>query len=280
MNCPQCQTANAPGSAFCGNCGARLAVSEPAGSPGAGYGAQGTGTPLGYGAAGGPASYDAPAGYDQPSGYNAPAGYDQPSGYNAPAGYNAGSPAQQGGYPQGQYQRPQGQGGYTPGTTGGSVPPVSFDLNRLTTVDKIVAVGSLIAMISIWLPWYSISWSGDTFQPAGSASLSGTFHGWLWLEFVVALVLIAYLVARAAWGQLPFAMPVAHAPLLIVGTALQLLIVLIAFVDIPYGNLGVGLTWGAFLGLLAALAAAGPVIYPAVRSYLASRNAAGGNRQF
>ena len=95
-------------------------------------------------------------------------------------------------------------------------------------------------------------------------------------------MLIVYLVARAAWDRLPFSLPVAHAPLLIVGTALQLLLMLIAFFDIPSVpssaltsgvNISVGWAWGAFIGLLAALVAAGPVIVPAVRSYLESRNA-------
>jgi hypothetical protein len=54
--------------------------------------------------------------------------------------------------------------------------------------------------------------------------------------------------------------------------------VLIAFIDIPYGNDGVGLDCGAFIALLAALAAAGPVVVPAVRSRLGGRKAAGGPR--
>ena len=136
-------------------------------------------------------------------------------------------------------------------------------------------------MISIWLPWFSISWGSSTFQDAGSASISGTTgHGWLWLEFIVALALLAYLAARAAWDRLPFTMPVGHAPLLIAGTSLQLLLVLIAFIDIPYGSDGVGWTWGAFIALLAALAAAGPVVGPAVRSYLDSRKATGGPHSY
>jgi hypothetical protein len=46
-------------------------------------------------------------------------------------------------------------------------------------VDRIVAGASLVAMISIWLPWYSVS--GDF-----GGSFSGTTgHGWLWLELVV-----------------------------------------------------------------------------------------------
>jgi hypothetical protein len=284
MNCPQCQTANAPGAAFCGNCGAGLSVAEPANAPATGYGPQGTGTPLGYGATSGPASYDAPTGYNAPTGYDAPTGYNAPGGYNAAGGYNnPGTQQQPGGYPQGQYQPPMQGGGYTPGSRGGaSVPPVSFDLNRLTTVDKVVAVSSLIALISIWLPWFTASatYLGQT--DSGSASATTAHGAWMYLEFIVALVLIVYLVARAAWDRLPFSLPVAHAPLLIVGTGLQLLFMLIAFFDIPSvpgGDLGSGVhvsvswSWGAFIGLLAALAAAGPVIVPAVRSYLDSRNA-------
>jgi len=269
MNCPQCQTANAPGAAFCGSCGAGLAVAQPAGAPATGYGPQGTGAPTGYGATSGPASYDAPTGYVPPTGYN-PAGYNAPSGYNAAGGYNnQGAPQQPGGYPQGQYQ-PQAGGGHRQSSTGSSVPPVNFDPNRATTVDKVVAIASFVALISIWLPWVTVS--------AGvySGSASGTAeHGWLWLEFLVALVLIAYLVARVAWDKLPFSMPVAHERVLVVGTALQLLLVLIAFIDLPSGGYGVSVGWGfgAFLGLLAALVAGGPVLVPAVRSYLDSRKA-------
>jgi hypothetical protein len=260
MNCPQCQTANGPGSAFCGNCGAQMTVTQPTVAQPvapAGYPPpQGTGAPLGYGA---------------PS---APTGSDAPQGYNAAGGYNTGTP-QQPGYPQGQYQPPAGGGPRPPRSP--SLPPVNFDHTRLTRVDKIVAGGTFITMISIWLPWFSISWGGSGYQVAGSASISGTTgHGWLWLEFIVALALLAYLGARAAWDRMPFTIPVAHSPLLIAGTSLQLLLVLIAFIDIPYGSDGVGWTWGAFIALLAALAAAGPVVVPAVRSYLERRKATGG----
>jgi hypothetical protein len=266
MNCPQCQTANAPGAAFCGNCGAQLAVAEPANAPASGYGPQGTGTPLGYGATSAPASYDAPTGYNAPGGYN-----------------SAGTPQQPAGYPQGQYQPPAGGGGgYRPASSGSSVPPVNFDLNRLTTVDKVVAVASLVALISIWLPWFSASASYLGQSDSDTASAVTAHGGWMYLEFIVALVLIVYLVARAAWDRLPFSLPVAHAPLLIVGTSLQLLFMLIAFFDVPSVpgaditsgvHISIGWAFGAFIGLLAALAAAGPVVVPAVRSYLESRNA-------
>lgn len=262
MNCPQCQTANGPGSAFCGNCGAQMTVA-PATAP-MGYPPQGTGTPLGYGAP------------SAPTGYDGPQGYSPGNGYNAGNGYNPGP--QQPGYSQGQYQ-PQGGGPRPPRAT--TLPPVNFDHTRLTSVDKIVAGGTFIAMISIWLPWFSISWGSSTFQDAGSASISGTTgHGWLWLEFFVAVALIVYLGSRAAWDELPFTVPLTHARLLILGTSLQLLLVLIAFIDIPYGSDGVGWAWGAFVALLAALAAAGPVVVPAARSYLDSRKGPGGPRSY
>jgi len=202
-------------------------------------------------------------GYNAPGGYGAPGGYNPSGGYNAPGGYNP-----SGGYgPPGQ-PRPAGAG-----------PAFQLDLRRLTRVDQIVAGASLIAMISIWLPWYSVSWGSGAFESQGSASFSGTsMHGWLWLEFVVALALIGYLVLRAGFPESKVSLPIAHAPLLIIGTGVQLLLILIAFFDIPYGNLGMGWGWAAFIGLLAALAAAAPVMVPAARSYLESRNANTGPR--
>ena len=192
--------------------------------------------------------------------FGAPGGFPPADGFPPPGGYNGpGTP-----YPP------------RPATAGTSF---QLDLGRLTRVDQIVAGASLIAMISIWLPWYSVSWGSSVFQSSGSASFSGTgLHGWLWLEFVVALSLIAYLGLRAGLPESRISLPIAHAPLLIVGTGLQLLLILIAFADIPYGNEGMGWGWAAFIGLLAALAAAGPVLVPAARSYLESRNAGTGPR--
>ena len=126
----------------------------------------------------------------------------------APAGY--GGPASQGAPGAPQYQ---------PGQAGpfmqrsSTLPPANFDLSRLTTVDRIIAGATLVTMISLWLPWYTAK---DTVLGITStASISGTGdHGWLWLEFLVALALLAYLTARAAWEQLPFGLPVAHERLL------------------------------------------------------------------
>ena len=196
----------------------------------------------------------------------APVGYAGPSSYDTPA-----AP---------QYQ-PGQSGPFTQRSS--ALPPANFDLSRLTTVDRIIAGATLVTMISIWLPWYSGKYSllGIT----STASVSGTReHGWLWLEFILALVLLGYFAARAAWEQLPFSLPVAHERLLMAATGLQFLLVLIGFFDVPSTNgiAGLSISWdfGAFLALIASIVAAVPVIYPAVRTYLDSRNAAGGAQKY
>jgi hypothetical protein len=324
MNCPQCQTVNGPDAAFCGSCGARLAPAGASGQPpvpgtSPGYNAPGApagyGSPAGYGGPpgnGGPAGYGAPAGNNPPPGYGAPAGSNPPPGYGAPVGNNPppgyGAPAGNNpppgyGAPAGNdappgyvppapgYGPPGGQppGQYQPGQAGpyvqrsSALPAVSFDLNRLTRVDKIVGVATLITMISLWLPWFSATYSALGITSSGSVSGTGV-HGWLWLEFLVALALLAYLTATAAWDRLPFSLPVPHERLLVVATALQFLLVLIGFIAVPStgGAQGVSVSWdfGAFLALIASIAAAAPVLYPAVKSYLDSRNAASGAQRY
>ena len=277
MNCPQCQTMNGPDAAFCANCGGRLAA---AGAP---AGAAAYPPAAGYNPAGAPAAYNAPGGQASP-GYGAPGGYNEtpppynPAGGQAPGGYPPGQ------YSQGEYQQGQySQGQYQPGAPGPSVqrsnssglPPVNFDLTRLTTVDKIVAGATLVTMISLWLPWFSATYLGRT-----GGSISGTSdHGWLWLEFILALVLLVYLAARAAWAQLPFSLPVSHERLLMGATALQFLLILIGFLAVPStdGIQGISISWdfGAFLALIGSIVAAGPVIYPMAKAFLDSRKAAG-----
>src|SRR5215469_6027666 len=92
---------------------------------------------------------------------------------------------------------------YQPGQAGpfvqrsSTLPPANFNLSRLTTVDRIVAGATLVTMISLWLPWFSASFSG--FGSTTTGSISGTgYHGWLWLEFILALALLGYFAARAA----------------------------------------------------------------------------------
>jgi hypothetical protein len=157
-----------------------------------------------------------------------------------------------GDYIMSENTRPDNPGSEPPKPS--SAPPAKFDLSRLTTADRAVGAASLVALISIWLPWY-------TFHGYSASGTSG--HGWLWLEFLVAAVLLAYLTACALWDTLPFTSPAPHPTMLLIGAIVQLGLILIAVIDVPYGNDGVGLGWGAFVALIAALVAVGVLVVPA-----------------
>lgn len=254
MICAQCQTANDHGSLFCANCGTSL--SRPAAGPGAPQQSTIMADPYGRGAQPGQYPPGAPGGTYSPGA--APGPYpagpyspDGPSNHHGPPG-----PADP------QYSaRPQGQ----PFPWDGRAPAPSFrmDLRRLSRVDQTVGGASLVLLISLFLPWFGFSGFDGAFSISGTST-----HGYLVIVVILAVLMMAYLVIRSGWDKFPVNLPIAHAPLLLIGTGLQLLLVLIGFLAKPSG-----LSWeiGAYLGLIAAITAAGPVIVPAIRSWQASR---------
>ena len=292
MICPRCQASMADNVSFCTNCGTQFGTAgqRPQDNSGATQQAQpGYSQPGSYAPQGQP-TYSQP-GYDQP-GYNQP-GYSQP-GYSQPGGYAPqGQPTYQSGYaPQGQsayrqpgppgqsgYRQPgpPGQSGYNPqgqqpgygppGQQPGYRPPAgppqhgpafAIDLNRLSRTDQVVGASSLILIITLFLPWFGISIGGYSPSESGFSA-----HGYLIIPLLTAILLIAYLIMRAGWDDPPLKLPVAHAPLLLVGTGIQFLIVLLAFLFKPAGT---DWEFGAYLGLLAALVACGAIVVPAIQS--------------
>jgi hypothetical protein len=194
---------------------------------------------------------------------------------SGPAPYQAGKPADQGiAGSTAPYQRlgddpahsamdASAAGRHAVGT---AHPATAFrlDLRRLSQVERVVGGASVVVLISLFLPWFGFSVLGESFTVSGL-----TAHGYLYVLLILTLVILAYLVLRAGWDQLPFSLPIAHGPLLLIGTGLQFLLVLIGFLDKPLSVL----SWevGAYLGLVAAAVAAGPVIVPAIKSFQASR---------
>ncbi len=269
---------------FCTNCGTQVA--------GAGQSAAASSTATrpaqpGYPPPGGP-GYAQPgyAPQEQPSygqppqpGYPPPgqSGYGQPGqpGYPPPGqpghhqpGY--GPPGQSGYGPPGY--GPPGQSGYGPPGYGppGYRPPAppaapafSFDLKRLSGAERVIGGASVVLIITLFLPWFGISGGGVTFSVSGFSA-----HGYLIIALLTAVALIGYLVMRAGWDDPPVKLPVANVPLLLTGTGLQLLIVLIAFLVKPAFT---GWQFGAYLGLIAALAACAAVAVPAIGSRPGSR---------
>jgi hypothetical protein len=133
-----------------------------------------------------------------------------------------------------------------------------MDTSRLTTGDIIAGVGGIVLLISLFLPWYGVSVDVAGF----SASESG--NGWQALGFIdillflIALVTIAVVAARAA-ARLPAEVP--GAVVLLGLGALAVLLVLFRIVDIPVDNVPDGVDVSRKLGVFIALIGAGAVAY-------------------
>ena len=275
MICPRCQASMADQVSFCTNCGTQFGAAgqRPQGNSGAtqqaqpGYPQQGQQaynqpgySQPGYAPQGQPTSYSQPgyAPQGQPTSYSQP-GYNQP-GYAPQGAYQ--QPAPPGYGPQGQqpgYNQPGQQPGYRPPAgPPHHGPPFAFDLKRLSRVDQVIGGASLILIITLFLPWFGVSLGGYS---ASESGFSG--HGYLIIPLLTAIVLIAYLIMRAGWDNPPVNLPVAHEPLLLVGTGIQFLIVLLAFLFKPAGT---DWEFGAYLGLLSALVACGAIVVPAIQS--------------
>jgi hypothetical protein len=138
----------------------------------------------------------------------------------------------------------------------------SFDSARLSQADKITGGASVILLISLFLPWYSVAGPGGTFSWSGV-----TAHGYLWLVFLLCLGIVAFLVIGAGFTELPVKLPAAREPLLLAASGFNLLLVVLAFFVSPgYLALGVGWTFGAFVALIAAIAACVPLAMPLLRA--------------
>ena len=176
----------------------------------------------------------------------------------------AGSPAP----PPGAYVPPAGSpapppGAAYPAPTGGT-PSYSFNVARWSTADRITGIASLVLFISLFLPWFSVNFGFGIVTASGLDS-----HGYLYLVLFVSIAILVYLFARAGWDKLPISASVAHAPVMLVATLLNLVIVALAFLLKPGGS-GVGWSIGAFVALAAAIVAVAPIAIPAIQSRSAS----------
>jgi len=135
----------------------------------------------------------------------------------------------------------------------------SYDVTRLSQADRITGVASAVLLISLFLPWFGVA--GFTID--GLAT-----HGYLYIDLLLAAALLVYLGARAGWDKLQLNNSLAHAPLVLVASVVNLLLVLLAFLFKPAGT---GWQFGAFLAVIAAFVAAAPIGVPAVRSRRSTR---------
>lgn len=144
---------------------------------------------------------------------------------------------------------------------GSSTPQIKFDASALSQTDRIVGIATIVLFISLFLPWFSVNLG------IGTVSADGlTAHGYLYIPLLISLAVIA-LLALGALGlfKLPSTSPVDRQQVLLIGTAVSFVLVLLGFLLKPGGG-GVGWSFGAFVGLVAAVVAVAPLAMPVIRA--------------
>jgi hypothetical protein len=235
-NCAQCGSAVTEGATFCPVCGAPQAVE------GAPPEAAAPESPPAAGGDLGSMGYGAPPAGPQGGGFG---GAPAPGGFGAapPGGYGAPMPA----------ARPAG-----------SMPAYKFDARNLSTLDRVAAFATFILLIDLFLDWYHLS----ACSVLGiSCTASATDHGYMDISVIACILILIVYAAKLGWGKLPFSLPVTDAQVVLGLSALNLLLVVIAFFD----KHGLSWSYGAFLGLIAAIAALAPTIWPAVQKQMGAR---------
>ena len=143
---------------------------------------------------------------------------------------------------------------------GSAVPPYKFEVARWSLADRIAGVASIVLFISLFLSWFGVSVIGITVTASGVSA-----HGFLYIVMIICILEVAYLVLRAGWDRLPVSADIPHLTVMMVATIVNLVLVLIAFIDKPGGS-GVGWEFGAFLALISAVVAAAPYAVPQLRA--------------
>jgi len=141
-----------------------------------------------------------------------------------------------------------------------SLPSFSFDIKRWSQAERITGVATVVLLISLFLPWFTYSFG------FGSVSVDGLWHGWMYLVLILCLVILAYLVARAGFEEMPLKLPLPGAQLLLIAAGANAILTFLAFVFKPggVGFHGIGWGFGAFVGLAAAIVAVAPLAVPAI----------------
>ena len=146
---------------------------------------------------------------------------------------------------------------------GSGLPAYRFDAARWSTADRIAGIATIVLFISLFLSWFSVRVGNSVVSFSVATSGLGA-HGYLYLVMILCILIVVYLGLRAGWDRLPVEMNLPHLTVMLVATLVNLLLVVIAFLSSP--GSGWGWSFGAFLGLIAAIAAAAPYAVPQLRA--------------
>jgi hypothetical protein len=145
----------------------------------------------------------------------------------------------------------------------------AFDWKKLSTGDRVIAITALIALIALFLPWYS--WSGGGYSFSVGAFSTG--YGWLGALLVVGAGV--YLVMLRSGSNMP---KTSYGPGVIVlgASVIGAVIVILRWATLPHGSYGVagsGFSYGPGIGLILALIASIVQAVFAVRLFRSSGEA-------
>jgi len=126
--------------------------------------------------------------------------------------------------------------------------------NEMHRSDQLIAAGSLVVLVSLFLPWFGYDVSVGGFSVSGSVD---GFHSWGWITFIALLAVIGLYVVRnfasdaVKLPDLPFEDGVAYLALAVL-EALGALLFWAAY----HGDTIEGVGWGIKFGLIVALVGA------------------------
>jgi hypothetical protein len=126
---------------------------------------------------------------------------------------------------------------------------LNFDAARWSLGDLVTGVATLVLLLALFLPWFSIQFEGFPIPGLSVDALSA--HGWMYITLLLALAVVGYLLARAVYDDVR--LPVPRWQALAGATGTTLLLSFVAFLDTPSG---LGRSYGAFIGLVSAIVAA------------------------
>jgi hypothetical protein len=128
-------------------------------------------------------------------------------------------------------------------------------LDAVNAKDRIAGPATLVLLVSLWLPWYSV----------GPFSADGlTVHGWLFIAALNSVVLVLYVLITAFdVGDLADMGRLSKDQLLVLMTGVNVALVVLGFLLKPAGF---SWTWGAFLAVVAAIVAFLPFGLPFIQA--------------
>jgi hypothetical protein len=145
----------------------------------------------------------------------------------------------------------------------------AFDWKKLSTGDRVISITALVALIALFLPWYS--WSGGGY----SFSVGAFSTGYGWLGALLVVLAGVYVVMLRSGSNMPKT-NVGPAVIVLGASLIGTLIVILRWITLPRGSYGVagsGFSYGPGFGLILALIACVVQAVFAIRMFRSSGEA-------